>query len=147
MIDTQEMDAFIGRSLDAIATTVRRDGSPASSMIGYARVGNSLYFSTAADGVKRRTLARDPRLTLCVINANEPSSFVSVEGTVTIHHDNLRELREPMYACWDALIETHPNTSWAAAGDGRRELTEGLLTEAGWSVYEPRPTRASGMVV
>lgn len=108
MIGTPEFDAFISDSTTAIATTVRKDGTPASSMIGYARDGDRLYFSTTTDRVKGRTLARDPRIVLCVINTNAPNSFVSLEGAVTVHLDNPAHLREHMHQYWDALLPQHP---------------------------------------
>ena len=144
MIGTPEFDAFISGATTAIATTVRRDGSPASSMIGYARDGDRLYFSTTTDRVKGRTLARDPRIVLGVVNENAPNSFVAVEGTVTVHLDNPRELRERMYRYWDALRPQHPDGLGAAM---EREQTEAMFTEPGRAIYEVTPTRVSGTII
>ena len=143
MLGTADLDAFISSSITAIVTTLRRDGSPASSMIGYSREGDLLYFSTTADRLKGRTLERDRRVVLCIINPAHPDAYVSVEGTVTIHRDNPKELRERMYAYWERLLPEHPNIAWAAMG---REQWEPLATEAGRAIYEVTCTRVSGMI-
>ena len=141
MLGTADQDAFISSSITAIATTVRRDGSPASSMIGYARVDDVIYFSTTTDRLKGRTLGRDPRVVLCIINPSIPDAYVSVEGTVTVHADNPAELRERMYEYWELLLPEHPKIAWAAMG---REQWEPLATEVGRTIYEVTCTRVSG---
>jgi PPOX class probable F420-dependent enzyme len=144
MIGTVEQDAFVSRSMAAIITTVRADGSPAASMIGYARVGDRLYFSTTVDRLKGRTLTRDPRSVVTVINDNEPSSFVSVEGTVTIHRDNPMVLREQMYDAWDLLRATHPKSFWARGG---RAASDPMFSQPGRAIFEVTPTRVSGVIL
>lgn len=101
-------------------------------MTRYARKGDTLLFSTTVDRVKGRTLSRDPRTVLTVINEDEPDSFVSVEGEVTIHRDNPQELR-------DFMVDT-----FAASG---REFTLKLFAEPGRAVFELTPMRVSGFLV
>lgn len=139
MIGTPEQDEFVTRSSRAIATTVRRDGTPASSMIGYARVGDALLFSTLINNVKGRTLSRDPRIVLCVVSAERPESFVSVEGDVRIHRDNPRALHEQMFAHWDSITEG----GWPEA---RRKVIEELWDDPYRAIFEVTPTRVSGIV-
>ncbi len=144
MIGSEEIDAFVSRSQTAIVTTVRTNGSPSSSMIGFARVGDRLLFSSTVDGVRGRTLARDPRAAMCVINENEPNAFAAVEGTVTIHTDNPTELHEQMFAYRDGLVDHFPMGFWATAG---HEAVGKMWAEPGRAVYELTPTRVSGMIV
>jgi hypothetical protein len=59
ILGTPDLDRFISQSRWAITTTVRRDGSPASSMVGYARVDDRLLFSSMVDRLKGRTLSRE----------------------------------------------------------------------------------------
>ncbi|MBK6319252.1 MAG: pyridoxamine 5'-phosphate oxidase family protein [Dehalococcoidia bacterium] len=144
MIGTPEQDGFISRSMTGIVATVRRDGRPASSMVGIARHGDSLLFSTVASRVKGRTIARDPRCVVTIIHDNEPGSFVSVEGSVVAYLDNPVLLRHAMYAYWDRVCAIHPRSNWARRG---REATELLFSEAGRAVYEVTPTRKSGVLL
>ncbi|MBK9344513.1 MAG: pyridoxamine 5'-phosphate oxidase family protein [Dehalococcoidia bacterium] len=131
MIGTPEQDGFISRSMTGIVATVRRDGRPASSMVGIARHGDSLLFSTVASRVKGRTIARDPRCVVTIIHENEPGSFVSVEG---------RHLAPPFCSArahWDAPIHQL----------GRGRGTEPSFFRAGRAVYEVTPTRKSGVLL
>jgi hypothetical protein len=46
MLGSPEQDYFVSRGIIAMPTTVRRDGSPASSMVSYARRGDRVFFTT-----------------------------------------------------------------------------------------------------
>ncbi len=85
MIGNEAQDAFLNRNKWAVVTTLRRDGSPASSVIFYAREGDALLFSTTERRLKARSLRRDPRVTLTALDEGAPFGFVTVEGTATIH--------------------------------------------------------------
>jgi PPOX class probable F420-dependent enzyme len=84
-----EWDDFLTRHRWAVLTTLRDSGEPVSSVVAYARDGDSLVVSTPGATFKRRSLERDPRATLCVISNREPFNFVSVEGSVAVEHDDL----------------------------------------------------------
>ncbi|MGI8926930.1 MAG: PPOX class F420-dependent oxidoreductase [Tepidiformaceae bacterium] len=89
MIGTPEQDAFIEKNRWGVVTTMRKDGSPSSSVIFYARAGDSLIFSTTSSRLKARTLRRDPRISLTVLDEGTPFGFVTVEGTATIEADDI----------------------------------------------------------
>lgn len=106
-------------------------------MVGFARRGDSLYFSTTTDRLKGRTLARDARACLTVLHAREPWSFVSIEGLVTIHTDNPQELR-------DLLLDysgKHPDYAWE-----RSEIAV-MIAAPGRAIFQLEPTRVSGVVL
>ena len=84
-------DGFITDHRWAVLTTLRKDGHPVSSWVAYARDGDTLIVSTPGTTFKRRSLERDPRITLCVTNDAAPFNFVSVEGTATIETSGLIE--------------------------------------------------------
>jgi PPOX class probable F420-dependent enzyme len=135
MLGTNDHDEFITRSIIAIATTLRADGSPASSMISFVRLDDRLYFTTTMDRLKGRSLARDPRVTLTVLNPHEPWSFVSVEGLVRIHRDNPPELRSLVVALAD-----HPDYPWS------RSEVDAMVTAPGRAIFELNADRVSGVV-
>ena len=89
MIGKPQFDEFISAHRWAIVTTLRKDGTPSSSMNAYAREGDQLIISTTEDRLKTKTLARDPRITVCVINNAEPFNYVSVEGTCEIQRGDI----------------------------------------------------------
>ena len=88
MIGTPAQDAFISKNNAAIVTTVRKDGSPTSSLISYMRDGDDLLFSTMASRLKAKTLKNDARIAFCVIS-RDAASYVSIEGTGTIETDDI----------------------------------------------------------
>lgn len=97
-MDPGEVTAFLEALPARTATlaTVRADGRPHVAPVWFALdrtaagpgspVGD-LVFNTAADSVKGRDIARDPRLALCVDDPAPPFTFVVVEGTATISED------------------------------------------------------------
>ncbi len=84
MIGTPEQDAFIDKNRWAVVTTLRRDGTPSNSVIFYARDGDELIFSTTEGRLKAKTLRRDPRIAVTVLDEGAPHGFVTVEGTATV---------------------------------------------------------------
>jgi len=89
MIGTAEQDAFINSNKWAVVTSLRGDGSPTNSVIFYVREGDELLFSTTLSRLKAKTLKRDPRIALTVLDEGAPFGYVTVEGTATIQEDNL----------------------------------------------------------
>lgn len=87
--DKPEQDQFITEHRWAVLTTLRRGGQPVSSLVAYARDGDTLLISTPGSTFKRRSLARDARTTLCIISNGEPFNFVSIEGRAEIETADL----------------------------------------------------------
>ena len=87
--DNAEQDQFITDNRWAVLTSLRADGQPVSSVVAYARDGDTLVISTPGGTFKRRSLERDGRATLCILPNAEPFNFVSVEGRVAVEHDDL----------------------------------------------------------
>ena len=87
--DTPAFEDFISSHRWAVLTSLRKGGHPVSSWVAYARDGDTLVVSTPGQTFKRRSLQRDPRLTLLISNDAAPFNYVSVEGRATIETDNL----------------------------------------------------------
>ena len=87
--DNAEHDQFISDNRWAVLTSLRADGQPVSSVVAYARDGDTLVISTPGGTFKRRSLERDARATLCVMPNAEPFNFVSVEGRMDVEHEDL----------------------------------------------------------
>ncbi len=68
-----------------------RDGRPLVAPIWYLLEGDgedsTLVFNTGAETAKGRSLARDPRVAICVDLEEPPFAFVQVQGTVTLSSD------------------------------------------------------------
>jgi PPOX class probable F420-dependent enzyme len=103
VIGTPEQDAFINTNKWAVVTVLRKDCSPASSVVFYAREGDVLFFSTTAPRLKARALERDPRIVLTALEEGSPYGYVSVEGTATIHSPERGDDTLPWHA---AILKT-----------------------------------------
>lgn len=89
MIGNETQDAFVRSMKSAIVTSLRKDGSPSTSLVFYAVDGDDLLFSTTADRLKAKTLRRDSRAAITVLDEGAPYRFVSVEGTATVESDDI----------------------------------------------------------
>ncbi len=89
MIGTEAFDRFVSEHRWAVITTVRKSGQPSSSVVAYAREGDTLVVSTTAPTLKVRTLERNPQVTITVFNDAAPFNFVTVEGRAEIEREGL----------------------------------------------------------
>jgi len=68
-------------------------GRPLVSPVWFVVEGDALVFNTGKDTAKGRSLARDPRATLCVDLQEPPFAFVQVQGEVELSEDLAELLR------------------------------------------------------
>jgi PPOX class probable F420-dependent enzyme len=87
--EAADQEQFIDDNRWAVLTTLRAGGQPVSSVVAYARDGDTLVVSTPGGTFKRRSLDRDERATLCILPNSEPFNFVSIEGPVTVESEDL----------------------------------------------------------
>ncbi len=89
MLGTEAFDRFVSEHRWAVITTVRKSGQPSSSIVAYARDGDTLVVSTTAPTLKVRTLERNPMVTITVFNDAAPFNFVTIEGHAEIEREGL----------------------------------------------------------
>lgn len=135
MIGKPEQDAFVRSMKSAIVTSLRKDGSPATSLIFYALDGDELLFSTTRDRLKAKTLKRDPRVAVTVLDEGAPYRYVSVEGAATVIEGDI----VPDHIAINRAMRNQPD--WQPP-DGY----EATLREQGRVVIRVRPIRVSGVV-
>ena len=86
----QQLRAFLqeGTRTGKLATT-RADGRPHVAPIWFVvdESDGSIVFNTGAESVKGRTIARDPRIALCVDDDRPPYSFAVIEGIAEVSDD------------------------------------------------------------
>jgi PPOX class probable F420-dependent enzyme len=86
-----ELNEATRRLLDgrnfSVLSTINPDGSPQSSVMWHGRDGDDVLFSTVAGRRKHRNMVRDPRVSLCVWDAEDPYMYVELRGRVTITED------------------------------------------------------------
>jgi PPOX class probable F420-dependent enzyme len=83
-----EWRAFLahGTRTAKLATT-RADGRPHLAPVWFLLEGDELVFNTGRGTVKGRTLARDPRVMVCVDDERPPFSYVLVQGRAALSDD------------------------------------------------------------
>jgi PPOX class probable F420-dependent enzyme len=84
-----------GPHIAAIATS-NTDGRPQSSVIFVKRDGDTVVFSTIKGRLKTRNMARDPRVSLLVVDKGK-GRYVEIRGTVEITDDPEKRLLYEMY--------------------------------------------------
>jgi PPOX class probable F420-dependent enzyme len=71
----------------AVLATINPDGGPQTSVMWVGREGEQVLFSTIAGRRKHRNLERDPRLSVTIIDADDPENYVELRGRATIEED------------------------------------------------------------
>ncbi|MFC5822678.1 PPOX class F420-dependent oxidoreductase [Nonomuraea insulae] len=71
----------------ATVTSLNPDGGPQSSVVWVRTDGDDVLFSTVKGRRKPRNFERDPRLSLLVIDPDNPYRYVEVRGKVSMTPD------------------------------------------------------------
>lgn len=88
-------------------STVRPDGWPQTTMVGYANHGWTVYFLIFRDSQKFANIAHDDRIAIAV--GSEPASLVDIKAVYAGAH--AAEVTDPgeKQQAWKLLVERHPN--------------------------------------
>ena len=73
--------AFLENPFVGVVTTLQRDGSPQSTVVWVDVDDEGVSINTAYGRVKPRNLARDPRISLVVVDPDDPYRWIKVSGT------------------------------------------------------------------
>jgi PPOX class probable F420-dependent enzyme len=77
---TQDQQQFLEKPYVGVVTTLRDDGSPHSTVVWVENKDGELSFNTATGRAKERHLAKDPRVSLIVVNPENAFEWVAVSG-------------------------------------------------------------------
>lgn len=80
----------------AVLATSNADGRPQSTVIFVKRDGDAVLFSTIKGRVKTRNMARDPRVSLLVVDWAK-GRYIEIRGSVEITDDPEKRLLYEMY--------------------------------------------------
>jgi PPOX class probable F420-dependent enzyme len=91
MLTEQQAQLFLDKNY-GVVTTLRRDGSPHSTVVWVDWDGEHVLFNTAEGRAKPRHLRRDPRVAVAVIDADDPFRWAAVSGVaVELTHEGAVE--------------------------------------------------------
>jgi PPOX class probable F420-dependent enzyme len=131
-VDPQRAREFVRANHRAVLATTRRDGRPQLSPVtaGVDAEGRILV-STRETAIKAKNLARDPRVSLCVLNDGFFGEWVQADGTAEIVH--LPEAMDLLVDYYRGISGEHPD--WddyrAAMRRERRVMVRITITRAG----------------
>ncbi|NEB96183.1 PPOX class F420-dependent oxidoreductase [Streptomyces bauhiniae] len=67
-----------------VVGTVQPDGSPQMSPVWVKRDGDDVLISTTVDRRKEKNLKRDPRVTVVVVDPENPYEYAEIRGTAEL---------------------------------------------------------------
>lgn len=73
-------------------STIQPDGSPQASPVWVTRDGNDLLISTTVDRRKYLNVRRDPRVSVTVVDPEQPYNYAEIRGSVSITTEGGQEL-------------------------------------------------------
>jgi PPOX class probable F420-dependent enzyme len=76
----------------AVVSTVNPDGSPQGTVVWIKRDGDEILFSSVRGRRKTRNLERDPRVSITLVDPENPYQYVEVRGTVSLTEEGGRAL-------------------------------------------------------
>jgi len=76
----------------AVLATINSDGSPQTSVVWVGRDGDELLVSSQAGRRKETNIQRDPRVSICVYDRDDPQQYVEIRGVATVTEDVGRAL-------------------------------------------------------
>jgi PPOX class probable F420-dependent enzyme len=88
---TDEQRAFMREPYPATATTLRRDGSPHSTLVWVDEDGGDVLFNTTLERAKARHVQRDPRTALLVVDPADQYRWIAVSGRAELSTDGAVE--------------------------------------------------------
>ena len=84
---TDQQKAFLAEPHYGVLTTLRRDGSPHSTVVWADADDEGVWFNTQEGRVKADNMERDARVGLLVIDAGDAHRWVAVDGPIEITPD------------------------------------------------------------
>jgi PPOX class probable F420-dependent enzyme len=81
---TEQQREFLQNPFFGVATTLRKDGSPHSTVVWVDVDEEGVSFNTAYGRRKPRNLERDPRATLTVVDPEDGHRWLSISGTARL---------------------------------------------------------------
>lgn len=90
---TEKQRSFIrDNPFPAVVTTLRKDGTPHSTVVWIEEDGGDVLFNTAEGRAKPRELAEDPRVSITFVDPSDMYKWISVSGRAELTTEGAREM-------------------------------------------------------
>lgn len=97
----------------ATVATINADGSIQQSVVWVELKDDTVLFSTALGRVKEKNLARNPEISLLVIDKDDPYRYAAIRGTAEFNFDGAEEKI-------DELSRKYTGSDWDGPRDDER---------------------------
>jgi PPOX class probable F420-dependent enzyme len=88
---TDAQQKFLKEGHLAIVATIREDGTPQQTPTWVDAEDGRVLFNTAEGRAKPKNLRRDPRVSVCVVDRQNPYRWLSITGTAELEHEGAEE--------------------------------------------------------
>jgi len=88
---TEKTREFLQQPYVGEVTTIRPDGSPHTTVVWVDVDTDEVLFNTAVGRAKERYLRKDPRVSLIVVDPEDPYRWVAVNGTAQFETEGADE--------------------------------------------------------
>jgi PPOX class probable F420-dependent enzyme len=127
-----ERRAFVRTHRTCVFGYSRRDDGPAMSVVYYVPTDDhELLVSTKAGRSKARAVARNPKVSLCVLDERWPFTYLQVYADATVERD--RDLTV------DVMMAVSERMSGQPVGDAARPFVQAMAAEEDRVVLRCRP--------
>ncbi|HMH92311.1 MAG TPA: pyridoxamine 5'-phosphate oxidase family protein, partial [Streptosporangiaceae bacterium] len=89
-MDREQRRQFVRDHRTCVFGYARKELGPAMTIVYYVMDGDDLLVSTMAARGKAKAVARDSRVSLCILHEDWPVTYLQVYGRAVVEHD--REL-------------------------------------------------------
>lgn len=89
---SDRLKSLLDEKVFVVVGTVQPDGSPQMSPVWVKRDGDTLLFSTTVDRRKKKNLDREPRVSVVVMNPEQPYEYAEIRGTAEMTTEGGQEL-------------------------------------------------------
>ena len=90
-LDDKAREMLAGKNFATVAT-MEPDGQPQLSPVWVTHDGDDVLFSTTVGRRKHTNIARNDKVTVCVLDQEDPYTYVEIRGTATMTEEGGREL-------------------------------------------------------
>jgi PPOX class probable F420-dependent enzyme len=89
---TEKQRSFVhDNPFPAVVTTLRKDGTPHSTIVWIDDADGDLLFNTAEGRAKPRELREDPRVSVTIVDPSDMYKWLSVSGRAELSTEGARE--------------------------------------------------------
>lgn len=86
-MNAEERRRFVREHRTCVFGYARRSGPPSMSVVYYVMEGEEILVSTMADRAKARAVARNPEVSLCVLDESWPPTYLVVYGEADVDRE------------------------------------------------------------